>query len=787
MLKDIQGLTSIEVEKRINEGLVNIAPEPPSRSTWHIVRANVFNIFNAINVVFAGLVILAGSPKNTLFAGVILTNSAVGVYQELKARSTLKKLSLINKHSVKVIRDGTVKEIPSESIVVDDILVLEPGRQVPADGVLLSDESLDLDTSSITGESDPEKKEQGSRLLSGSIVMSGHGCLKVEEVGAETYISKLSSEAKEYKLINSELRYSINKIIKIIMIIVTPLGIMLMLSQMLFAEKSWQDSLLSTVAGIVSMIPEGLVLLTTLTFLMGVVRLARWNTLVQELPATEVLARVDTLCLDKTGTITEGVLKVSDSFSLGQFSQEEFENHLSLVINAFKTHNPTHRAVLEICPQPEDLDLSEKVPFSSDRKWSGVRLKDGTVIILGAPEVILKKSYDKLRESVEKSASEGKRVLLLAISNGESIAAALDDCVDPCGLILLEDKIRDEAASTLAYFKGQGVDIKIISGDNPVTVSSISKKAGVIGAEKYVDASTLSEDKDELARALSENVVFGRVTPHQKRDLVSVLQDMGRTVAMTGDGVNDVLALKKSDCGIALSSGSEATKSVAQLVLLDSDFSNLPHVVSEGRRIINNLERVSGLYLAKTVYSIVFAFLFTVTTLPYPFEPIQLTLVGALTIGIPSFFLALSLNFSKVKSGFLFRVISITVPKGLVAALLTFAAFTFAYSSQMDESQTGALCTLVLGGVGLVILAMLSKPVNKLKAALILTMGTLFALAFYIKLGRYIFSFAPLDFKSVALALVLIAISYPLIYMAEIAFEKGFTARKAFSKIRRNI
>lgn len=816
MNKDIYGLTDTEVNDRVKKGLVNVDTEDSLRSVSSIVRSNVFTLFNGINLVLAILVIIAGSPKNILFSGVILTNTLTGIFQELKARQTLKKLSIMNKHPVKVIREGKKLTISPEEIVQDDIVILETGVQVPVDGTILCDNTVEVDNSALTGESEPDIMSIGDYLHSGSIVLSGYCQLKAEKIGDDRYMSKLSAEAREFKISNSELKESIDRIIRFLVNIIIPLGVMLIISQMLFAGKPWRVALLSAVAGIISMIPEGLVLLTTLSFLMGVIRLAKWNTLVQELPATEVLARMDTLCLDKTGTITKGKLHISEidylvlresekdisivknsilnSDENGDFNQESVVNNaIKIVAKGFDVVNPTQRAIIEYsekieCAAYAESLISDIVPFNSKRKWSSVLLNNGSAVFTGALEILCKDTYCDFKNLAESYSNLGKRVLVIAYSDKFDKEVMDTSNVIPLALLVFEDEIRESANSTLKYFRSQGVDIKIISGDNPITVSNISKKAGVENADNYVDASTLPDSKEALQRALLDNAVFGRVTPEQKRDIIEVLQDMGRTVAMTGDGINDVLALKKSDCAIALANGTDAAKAVSHLVLLDEDFSNLTYVVDEGRRIINNLERTAGLYLSKTIYSILLSLFFALTALPYPFVPIQLTLIGGLTIGIPSFFLAIENNNEKVNKGFLKRVLVATIPKGATVALFSIICFVVGYKLKINLEVVRTFTTLVVGSIGMLILAMLSQPLTRMRFMLLISMTVPFLASFIVPIGRKIFSFHKLSPIYFLLAAGMVVLSYFTILLLErLTLEYGeyIISKKRFFRRRK--
>ncbi len=635
----IKGLSKAEILCRIKDGKVNRLPKAPSRTLGQIIRANLFTSYNALNAILAIIVFIAGSPKNAVFAGgVIITNTIIGMFQEIRAKNILERLSVINEKSVDVIREGKIDNINIEEIVLDDIIVLKSGDQILVDCELLSNNEIEVDESLITGESDSILKKENDRLLSGSFVSSGNAYAKVTNVGKNTYAAKLAEEAKQFKLINSELQISINKIFKIIMWLAIPIGLLLTFTQLFYVKKSLQDALLGSVSGIVGMVPEGLVLLTSATFVVAVRRLSKLDTLIQELPATEVLARVDVLCLDKTGTITKGDLKVTEVQCLNNEDIKYIDKIIAAVVYSFKNGNATEKALLEKYKNNPNLKIKNKILFSSRRKWSAVEFEEEGVFILGAPEMILKDKYKNIENKIEKAAQEGKRVLLLASYEGEDFNEDFNGNVKEVALIFIEDIIRENAEEIIRYFNKEKVDLKIISGDNPITVSSIAKKVGIRNAENYIDARELPENEEELRKVVDKISVFGRVSPHQKKSIVKALKSNGHTVAMTGDGVNDVLALKESDCGIAMASGSEATKAVAQLVLLNSDFSAIPQVVLEGRKLINNLEKVSELFLSKTAYFIILSIIFALLVKPFPIIPIQLTLVGSLSIGIPSFF-----------------------------------------------------------------------------------------------------------------------------------------------------
>lgn len=757
------GLSDLEVKSRIKKGQSNIIPKAPSRTIWQILRANLFNRFNALNTVLALLVTIAGSPKDAIFAVVILTNTLLGVFQELRAKKTLEDLSILNKLHSNVIRNNKLVDISIEEVVIDDVIVLSPGDQVVADIRVMEGSQFEVDESMLTGESDAILKLNGDKIYSGSFVKSGIGYTKVIEVGQNTYVAKLSKEAKKFKILHSELQDSINKILKVLTWLIIPVGIILFSTQLLSVNKSWQESIISATAGIIGMIPEGLVLLTTLTFVAGVVRLSKWNTLVQELPATEVLARVDILCLDKTGTITEGRLKLTNIINLSQSYEDEIEEVLSTIVHASPSSNATQQCILDKFKKTSSKKVVKYIPFSSERKWCGAELDNEETWILGAPEMILGDWYKSIREEVEIEASKGKRVLLLAILKDGVLQEDLKGEIESVSLILLEDVIRKEAPETLEYFKKQGVKLKIISGDNPLTVATIAKRAGVEGAENYIDARDISSEPKELEELIENNTVFGRVTPHQKRDFVKALQRSGHIVAMTGDGINDVLALKESDCGIAMANGSDATKAVAQLILLDSNFNALPEVVLEGRRMINNLEMVSELFLTKAVYSTILSIIFSICLLPYPFTPIQLSLIGSIAIGIPSFFLALGPNKDRVKSQYLRRVLEAAISNGVVISIFITAIFMFAYNSNMSVDDGRSLAVIVLGGISLLILAKLSRPLNYLKLILVCTTMLIFSAAFFIPVSKSIFELSLKGITNVSFAVILVVIAVPVI------------------------
>lgn len=648
------GLTKEEVEERIKENKVNYDTSLPTKSIKTIVRENIFTLFNLINILLGVAVFCVGSYKNLLFLIVIFCNTAISIIQEINSKKAVDKLSILAQAKVNCIRDGEKQEIGINSIVLDDLLMLETGNQIVADSIILEGE-VEVNESFITGESDVIYKRKGDTLLSGSFVVSGKCKAEVIHIGDENYTSKISSGAKYVKKVNSEIMKSLNGIIKIVSIAIVPIGILLFFNQLGLTENSFKNAVVNTVAAIIGMIPEGLVLLTSTVLAVSVIRLSKRKVLVQELYCIETLARVDTLCLDKTGTITEGRMEVNDIIEITK-SKEELEEILSEIASASDDNNSTIEAIRAKYKNKEKWKVINKVPFSSQKKWSGVSFNDKGSYIIGAPEFVLREKYDEYKERIEKYSND-YRVIIVANSEGDFIEKELPDKLEVLGFVLISDVIRKEANKTLKYFKEQGVNIKIISGDNPITVSKIAKRAGVENSEKYINMQEI-KTKEQLEKAAKEYTIFGRVTPVQKKELVQALKKEGHTVAMTGDGVNDVLALKEADCSIAMASGSDATRNVAELVLLDSNFASMPEIVLEGRRTINNIERSATLFLVKTIYAGILAIIFLFVNMPYPFMPIQLTLISTVTIGIPSFVLALEPNKERIKGKFLRNVIS---------------------------------------------------------------------------------------------------------------------------------
>jgi cation-transporting ATPase E len=766
------GLSAADVAERVARGRVNTVPSTHTRTIGQIALANVLSPINLIVAVLAALVIAAGSPKDALFGGVIVANSVIGVVQEVRAKRVLDSLSVISAPHAFVVRDGVVHSVQVHELVLDDVVELRAGAQVVADGVVLTDDSLEIDESLLTGEADAVVKTSGDEVLSGSAVVAGTGRVRVTRVGAENYAVKLAEEARRFTLVDSPLRNDINRIVTWVGVMIVPVGLLLASSQFWRRDERWQDAVISTVAGLVGMVPEGLVLLTSVAFAVGVVRLAARRCLVQELPAIEVLARVDVLCADKTGTITEGSMALADVELLlrrdsGLMDRSDVDDVLAAMAHLDPDPNATVRALVSHYPGTSQWTLNSRVPFSSNRKWSSMAFEGHGSWVLGAPENVLGELYSgELRDAVERHAADGRRVLVLAtarIDLPETLGEA-----EPVALVLLEDVVRDDAAATLRFFTDQGVTLKVISGDNNVTVGAVARRAGLERWQDNVDAQTLPSDESSpgFVDAIEQSSVFGRVTPHQKRAMVRALQSRGHVVAMTGDGVNDVLALKDSDCGIAMASGSEATRGVAQLVLLDSNFSALPAVVAEGRRVINNIERVASLFLAKTTYSVVLSLLTGVFALAYPLRPIHLTILSWFTIGVPAFFLALEPNAERVHVGFLRRVLGRAVPAGLVIAGATMAVFAIA---QLDDAVTPgdarSVAVLVAGSVALMNLYRVARPLNALRLALVITMVVVFAAAFVMPWSRDLFDLPVTEPWTYGVAVAFIVAAYPMLVL----------------------
>jgi cation-transporting ATPase E len=735
------GLTAAEVAERIARGQVNDVPAAPTRTVAQIVRANVLTRFNALLGGMLAIILIVGPLQDALFGFVLVANALIGIVQELRAKRTLDRLTVLTAPKARVLRDGEEQEIAIGEVVLDDVLTLRAGDQIVVDGEVLQAASLEVDESLITGESDPVVKDPGEEVLSGSFVAAGSGAYRATKVGREAYAVRLAEEARRFTLTHSELRSAIDTILTIVTFAIVPTAALLFVSQ-LRNSNNLRDALAASVAGTVAMVPEGLVLLTSLAFAVGVMRLARQRVLVQELPAVEGLARIDVLCIDKTGTLTEGRLVVGNVEVLDRTLPHEAA--LAALAAAEPHPNATLAAIGErFAEPPEDWAPGESVPFSSARKWSGASFGPDGTWVLGAPEVVLPAAGNDadVRERAEAAAAQGSRVVLLARADEPLQGEELPGGLQPAALVILGDRPRPDAADTLKYFAEQEVTVKVISGDHPRTVAAIAGRLGLPDAGDPVDARSMPEDPAALADLLDTHAIFGRVTPRQKRDMVQALQSRGHIVAMTGDGVNDVLALKDADIGVAMGSGSAATRSVAQLVLLDSNFDALPPVVAEGRRVLGNIERTSGLYLTKTVYAMLISLAVGVGGLVFPFLPRHLTLVGAITIGIPSFFLALAPNAERARLGFLRRVARFSIPAGALAAIATFLAYRLVDEqpgATLGEARTVAV--MVLTWIGLLVLTIVASPLTPRRLALIWSMAGLFLLVMLVPAARTFFA-----------------------------------------------
>jgi cation-transporting P-type ATPase E len=730
------GLTAAQVADRVAAGHTNAVEVRTSRTIGEIVRANVFTPFNGLLTALFVCILLTGRWQNGLFGLVIVANSAIGIFQEVRAKRTLDRLAVLNAPRARVVRDGSITEIEVGEVVADDLLELRSGDQVLADGVVHESDGLEIDESLLTGESDPVAKEPSDDVRSGSIVVAGQGRFQATAVGAEAYATKLAAEARRFTLAHSELRAGTNTLLRWISLIMLVVGPFLLWSQFRSTDnETWQDAVTGTVAALVGMVPEGLVLLTSLAFMVATMTLARRQTLVQELPAVEGLARVDVVCLDKTGTLTQGDIVYDHVRLLGNAEGEDIRQALALSAAGPDT-NATSQALQEEFADPA-WRRTGSVPFSSARKWSAVGAAGHGTWVLGGPELVLPQPTDSVsrdaRTTADDLAAQGRRVLLLANSptalQGENDeesggSAELPTDLRPAALVVLTERVRDDAADTMRYFTEQGVALKVISGDNPRTVGAVAAQVGVPGvtsAADAVDARQLPEEVSDLAGVLEKRSAFGRVTPQQKREVVGALQSTGHVVAMTGDGVNDALALKDADIGVAMGNGSPATRAVAQLVLLDGKFSHLPDVVAEGRRVIANIERAANLFLVKNIYSLVLALITGITLAAYPLAPIQLTLISTLTIGVPGFVLALGPNKRRYVPGFLRRVLRFAIPTGIVTGVVAYLGYWLTRlldpSAGVAGGRTTATITVLI--VSLWVLVVLARPLAGWKLLLV--------------------------------------------------------------------
>lgn len=705
------GLSAEQVKRRFAQGENNYKVESSTLSVSEIVRSNVCTYFNLVFAVIAVLLAIVGAWSDMLFLPIIVANTGIGIIQEVHSKKVLDKLSILNAPHAVVIRDGKRQEIPADQLVLDDIVEFSAGSQIPADAKVVSGE-LQVNESLITGESDEIEKREGDSLLSGSFVVSGKACARLEKVGKDSYISKLTLQAtKSKKGEQSEMIRSLNYLIMVMGIIIIPIGIALFVQSFIYNEGTFHDSITGMVAAIIGMIPEGLYLLTSVALAVSSVRLAQKKVLIHDMKCIETLARVNVLCVDKTGTITEPGMHVYDFSVLDGADQLEISQLLADFVAAQEKDNATMEALKAHFSNGSGMRAREVYSFSSETKYSGAVMNDGKSYVIGAPEFVLRGQFAQYQEQIATYSSKGYRVLVFAQYEGTLDRKPLTEPVLPLCFVMLANPIRKGAKETFTYFAENDVDIKVISGDNPLTVSVIAAEAGIVGAERFVDASTLKE-KEDYYRAVEEYTVFGRVTPSQKRMLVQALKEHKKTVAMTGDGVNDVLALKDADCSVAMASGSEAASNVAQLVLLDSDFSRMPSVVAEGRRVVNNIERTAALYIVKNIFSMLLAIFSVILMLDYPLEPSQVSLISMFTIGIPSFVLALEPNKELIRGHFLTNVLVRALPAGLTDFIVVSGLVIFCREFQVDLDCLSTSCTILVAIVGFMILHRIARPMN---------------------------------------------------------------------------
>jgi cation-transporting ATPase E len=782
MSDPLEGLDEAAVRERVTRGEVNEVPGAAARTVGQIIRANTLTPFNALFGTLFVVILLVGAPADALFGVVLVANTTIGIYQELRAKRTLERLVVLTAPRARVVRSGQIEEIPVEEVVLDDVLELRPGDQVVVDGTVLHSAGLEVDESLLSGESEPLEKEPSGEVLSGSFVVAGTGRYRATRVGPDAYAVSLAQQAKRFTMVRSELRDGINRLLKYVTWAIVPTAALLFASQ-LRLHDSVRAAISGAVAGTVGMVPEGLVLLTSVAFAVAVVRLARERVPVQELPAVEGLARVDVLCTDKTGTLTEGHLVVQglDVFVEGT-SEERIGEVLGALAAADPAPNATMTAVKDAYAAPATpWEVGASVPFSSARKWSGTSFVGRGTWVLGAPEVLLDAGSTSGNASVAEraraQAETGRRVVLLARSTTGLAGEELPSDLEPFALVVVQDRVRPDAASILGSFERQGVRIKVISGDDPRTVAAVVTEAGVEDPGAPVDARSLLVDPERLADELQTHTVFGRVVPHQKRAMIAALQSRGHVVAMTGDGVNDVLALKDADIGVAMGSGSAATRAAAELVLLDSSFAALPVAVAEGRRVIANIERTGNLFLTKTVYAMLLALAVGAAGLPFPFLPRHLTLISALTIGIPGVFLALAPSDRPARSGFIGRILRFAVPAGFLAAAGTFAAYALArgpFGTTLVVAQTTA--TVVLFAIGLVVLAAIASPLTALRGWLVASMGAAFVAVLAIPALRDFFALTLPPLIVWLVAGVIAAAIAPLVWRLVAASQRAHPA-----------
>lgn len=756
--KTMTGLTNDQVQERIEEGKVNHNENPNTRTYKEIIRENTLTFFNFLNVVLMVMILLVGSYKNSMFVGIVLINTIIGIVQEVRAKKTIDKLAILTEAKAVVLREGKKWSISTEKLVLDDVICLKTGAQIPADCKILEG-SLEVNESLLTGEADNLAKSVGDELFSGSFVTAGEACCQVIHVGKDNYASKITGEAKEFKRHNSELRNSLNAILKVISIIIVPLGMLLFYKQYYIVGDNVKDSVVSTVAAVLGMIPEGLVLLTSVALTLGALTLARKKTLVQELYCIETLARVDTLCLDKTGTITEGAMCVEQVVPYEEECEqgtEEVDRVMGNLMAVLKDQNATIDALHKRFRARRDMTAGTVIPFSSDRKYSGASFREQGTYLMGAAQFLFPEGNETLAARCSQYAGQGLRVLVLAHSPVESDGPELPKELEPVALLLLTDVIRQEAPETLEFFGQQGVDLKVISGDDPVTVSAIAQKAGLKNADKYIDATTIIT-QEEMDSAVAEYSVFGRVTPQQKKAMVLALKAQGHTVAMTGDGVNDVLALKEADCSIAMAEGSDAAKNIANVVLLDSNFAAMPHIVNQGRRVVNNIRTAASMFLIKTIFSVLLSIITIFVGEAYPFEPIQMSLISMCAVGIPTFLLAQENNYAKIDHTFLRHVFMNAFPAAVTITGCVFTIMLVCQNVYRSTDMLNTACVLVTGWNYMAALKTVYAPLNRYRKVVIYSMQCIFFLAAVIL--QKLLTLGALEFGMIILVFLLMTFS----------------------------
>lgn len=769
------GLTAEEVKNRIEKGQINRVPgKKTGKTVKEIILTNTITFFNLLNLIFFLLILFVGSYKNGTFAFLLIINTGIGIIQEIRTKKTLDSLRLMTAPKARAIRDHSLKTIPVEDLVMDDVILLRSGDSVPSDCILLSGEP-EVNESLLTGEEDNVPKKTGSQLYSGSFIVSGEGMARVIHVGSANYIETISEEARKFQPVNSLLRNYINKILKTISYIIVPLCGLFFALQYFVRHTTLQSAVVQTVSAGIGMIPEGLVLLTSIALTLGVLRLSRKKTLVQELYCIETLARVDTICFDKTGTLTKGKMKVENAYPLAD--SETMDAAFSQVLYAADTLNPTTEALRDYYEEPsKKWNVKKVIPFSSDRKYSGFSFEDKGTYYMGASSILFPANTE-LNEAVSKQAELGFRVIVIGHSIMDPVAYEIPGDLKPIGYVTLSDLLRDDCEKTLTFFKNQGVDLKCISGDDPLTVSRIAKKCGFESADSYVDATTL-KNHDDIQNAVRTYSVFGRVTPQQKREMVECLQADGHVVAMTGDGVNDILAMKKSDCSIAMATGSEATKHAAQIVLLNSDFQSMPDIVKEGRRVINNIRKASSMYLIKTTYSVlltffllILGFIFPEKNTEYPFMAIQQTLISAFAVGIPTFFMQLEPSFKKPEKNFMLSAFRSAIPAGITIAIfsLLIKLIFGIFNTESTVAQLSTLSVLSMGYIYFFSLKRIYSPMNLYRRIVAYTMEVLYILIMIF--AEHILEFQDLRFSEVMVLLAAVTATPIFIDIGESIFD----------------